>query len=762
MKFVLNLLATVALILFSINEISFMVTGRNFDESALYQLTYGFEAVNFRAFIVLIATSIALLFIAGLVLFFFNRILSFFRFGRFKWLIVTPMLIVYIYTNAVTGTLAHVFNVYMGGASIAQLKEYKQRFKAISQDVRPTKNIVFVYLESFERTFLDESRFPDLVPNIARLEKTADHFTEIEGLISAEWTMGGMVASQCGIPLVTPIGSSNSMGRVGSFLSGATCLGDVLKASGYHLEYIGGAPKQFAGKDKFYLTHGFHSVRGMDELHKEGEAVSEWGRFDSDTLDDVVHRYEELLASKDRFGLFALTLDTHAPHGYVSPACGDLKYGDGTDAMLNAVHCNDRVVSNFIERIRSVPGSENTLVVVGSDHLSMLNTATAKLNEGPRRNLLMVFDGDNVGGRVSTKKGTTLDVGATIFDYLTQGEVVKFGLGRSLRNPGANTLLVRERTSEAVARKIENWRGDLLSYWKFGDSLESGFSVGENMSIDVNGAPFAGPAVFDLTKDRINQVHLDGVLDTISKFIAERTDALLIDSCDQVSKFVGDASYNDGACYLYNDHKKGAFSGQLEMGKVYLPDSLTEGEPLSHKQESRFLFVAKTGSSPDYFHAAHDIFGLQPDLKITSAGFNSGVFSRVVLGESSISYELTRGLNIISVDDDNSLRLVGTIDSCSGDTTSSDALLSSVELAKGRYIGVVFDTFNCGSSKGFEEISRKLGIKQWKDIGFRSPYIALFDRGAIHEYIGSANEKLTVWNHNPEDIDADFLSMSTH
>ncbi len=65
--------------------------------------------------------------------------------------------------------------------------------------------------------------------------------------------MGGITASQCGIPLNSVIlEDGNSQGeRLKSFLPRATCLGDSLKKLGYINIFLGGARLAFAGKGKF-------------------------------------------------------------------------------------------------------------------------------------------------------------------------------------------------------------------------------------------------------------------------------------------------------------------------------------------------------------------------------------------------------------------------------------------------------------------------------------------------------------------------------
>ncbi|MEE9922395.1 MAG: hypothetical protein PBV01_03280 [Brucella anthropi] len=88
--------------------------------------------------------------------------------------------------------------------------------------------------KSFMKT-LKQEEMQGLAPNIERIEKQSDHFTVMAGLNTAGWTMGGMGSSQCGLPLVRPLDGGNSMGRVGSFLPRASCLGDIMRSNAHTL-----------------------------------------------------------------------------------------------------------------------------------------------------------------------------------------------------------------------------------------------------------------------------------------------------------------------------------------------------------------------------------------------------------------------------------------------------------------------------------------------------------------------------------------------
>lgn len=63
---------------------------------------------------------------------------------------------------------------------------------------------------------------------------------------------------------------------------------------------------------------------------------------------------------------------------------------------------------------------ENTVLVIGSDHLAMPNDATEKLNTKERHDSLMILDGDRA--MTIDRAASTMDIGPTIL-YLLGIEV---------------------------------------------------------------------------------------------------------------------------------------------------------------------------------------------------------------------------------------------------------------------------------------------------------------------------------------------------
>ena len=439
----------------------------------------------------------------------------------------------------------------------------KQLFEAGEE----RRNLLYLYLESLEGAFFNEELFPGLLPNLKRLGAAHAHsFTEVNDV--GDFTMGGMVASQCGIRLLTPLGAENFMDRVGSYLPAAKCIGDLLKASGYKMEYIGGAPKEFAGKNKFLGAHGFSSVKGAAEGRRPGEAGHMWGRYDDVMLDDVYDRYTQLVAWGEPFGLFSLTVDTHAPAGSKSPRCGSLTYGDGKNPMLNAVHCTDKLVSEFITKIRSHSGFENTLLVVGSDHPMHRNTADAvlaKVPKGKRMLSLFVYDGKNSEGKVIRTPGTTVDIGATITSYLTNERVVEFGLGRSLRDdktPSLLATLVENADNEKFRTRLGQWRSSFMQFWSFPKSVSVGFTLNGNV-VKMENADFKLPVLFELdSTDQIVNIMLVNEQGIQDKLMKSDKPMLAIDTCSKIGR-----GLHGAYCYLYRTNEGQLRSGSIGVGQ---------------------------------------------------------------------------------------------------------------------------------------------------------------------------------------------------
>jgi phosphoglycerol transferase len=322
-------------------------------------------------------------------------------------------------------------------------------------------SFVYIYAESLERTFLDENRYPGLLPNLNAMKNNS---VFIEGIYQApmtDWTIAGITASLCGVPLAVYATGRNAPIEFDDFIPAAGCVVDWLVQDRYKLHFMGGADKQFAGKGSFFHHHGFDKVYGKQELQElsvDRLPESRWGVYDDALLRAAFSDWEVLDKTTNRYGLFILTLDTHSPIGHETPECSELAYGDGSNRMLNSVHCSDWILANFIQKMLAQSKQKNLVVIVASDHLMMKNYVGLNPDDPERTNLFMAFS-KNISPALLRRNATTLDIAPTFLSLLGYDNN-GFSLGRNLFKPAPT--LSESLGREIFFKQLINWT---MSFW---------------------------------------------------------------------------------------------------------------------------------------------------------------------------------------------------------------------------------------------------------------------------------------------------------
>ena len=450
-------------------------TGEGINDAVIFHLRYGLDGSGFGDYYLIIAIGIGLFIVSLMAAVFYYRMVgkrSTQYFAGWRKFISLFLLVV---AWAIHPSLFFVYDGVLKSvgfeSALAREHSFSDYYHAPS--IQPISeehpNLVYIFAESFETTYFDETIFPSLVTHLRTMQSQSTHFTDIRQALGTSWTIAGMTASLCGLPLVTPSTNEhspqgNSMSKMRTFYSGAVCVSDLLHQEGYKLIYRSGSELAFAGVDKLYKTHHFDDVKGIKELKpllKDTGYQTPWGLYDDTLFDIALNDFKRLSKSKQKFALYLSTMDTHHPYGHVSKSCKTQTYKDGSNTMLNAVACSDELITRFIKQIQDSPYGNNTIIVLGSDHLSMHNMAIDELMKGKRRNQLMIIDPRYKEGKVVEKAGSTLDIGATLLPFL--GYEAKMGLGRNLLSEEKS--LMEEFSS--FDKLLRAWDKDVARFWEF-------------------------------------------------------------------------------------------------------------------------------------------------------------------------------------------------------------------------------------------------------------------------------------------------------
>lgn len=409
------------------------------------------------------------------------------------------------------------------------------------------KNVIFVYLESFEKLYLDEELFPWLSNWLNNIKNESIYFDNINQAYWTSRTIAWMVWSQCGIPLINSWWWGNSMHWISSFLPWAFCTWDFLKNAWYDLNYIWWASLDFAWKWNFYKTHWFNSIKWKRELipHLNNYFYDRW-LYDDSLFDIAYEKYEKLSNKKEKFWLFILNLDTHWSKWVISKECNinNLKYNNDNSSILNSYHCTDYLLNNFITKIKQNKNFKDTIIVIASDHYAMSHNNSIdiiKKKEKEREMLFLIID-PSKQDQIIQKKWTTLDIWPTMLSVMWF-DVNNLWLWVNLLNKETKTI--QEEYNDFIFQK---WKKDYESFWKY-PSIKNWFEIDIiNKKIHINNQKIVFPTIINLNENlEIEKILWDDTASSTKLSQKLYTNTIYIDSCNEI-----DIS-RKWFCILYTD-----------------------------------------------------------------------------------------------------------------------------------------------------------------------------------------------------------------
>ncbi len=635
-----------------------------------------------------------------------------------------------------------------------QKHHFQQAKEIVFKDKRNLPNLVFVYLESLERTYLNQKVFPDLTPQLTKISKQSLDFTNIKQLPNTEWTIGGMVASQCGVPLYAPVGTGgNSCDAFKQFMPGANCLGDILSEKGYQVVYMGGASNEFGGKENFLKSHGFDEVIGLQKLRKlqsDPDNISAWGIYDYKLFAFAKDKFDQLASQKQPFAFFILNLATHHPKGIESSFCNNFEYRDGENPLLNAVNCVDNLLGNFHRYVRNSKVSEDTIFVIASDHLQMQSTTTDLLQSTGRRRNLFLIDSPEYEPKRINKPGASFDIAPTVLDVMGATNL-QLNLGRSLLS-GPGGVYRKEISPDRYVRSV---RDQVLKMWNLNTSITK-----ENISIDLNNKEiqigqnsYQIPVALSVKDLQINRVwNLEDMSSKEFFYKNPKSSVIIVDRCKHFpfwlennceanyALFVGSAANKD------NIFKPLDQSYDLQASKVI---NYLEREPDPYNLFTRLKNQIKILSIDS------DTTSL-PNIYVKSVG-GLGEQSKVNIFSLNLNFKgLSRGLNVFGLKKSGEIKLVANFDTYNNPKALNEAqplkklVQEKIDARWALLVG--HDSIVSDKLAGISGLANDFKLPHLSSISLREPYIALVDlksKKAI-EYVGPSESVLEASSMMPE------------
>lgn len=312
-------------------------------------------------------------------------------------------------------------------------EKYYQAPQITSADFPAQKrNLLLIYMESTENNFSDAELYKrNLLPKLTELTKSNPHFNNYQKLYGTDYTKAALVATQCGIPYLTPAGKLTA---VFNHLKNLTCISDVLSANGYETWFAKSADHNFAYTNIFYQAHNYKNIIDASVLTKGLSAQeikknqSSYGGLSDKLLFSHLLNLFQTNQIKEPFLLTTFTVDTHVPCTVLPYNCPKI-FGDVRDNIL----CSDTVVTDFIKEFQQTSYWKNTSIVILGDH-PMFKPLAVHSPKEYHRGIYNVFLNTPKDFAYNPQKPyIDLDLAPTFMEILgIDLSNHSFGLGRSL------------------------------------------------------------------------------------------------------------------------------------------------------------------------------------------------------------------------------------------------------------------------------------------------------------------------------------------
>ncbi len=244
------------------------------------------------------------------------------------------------------------------------------------------RNLIYIYLESMETSFMSEelggALESNLIPELYQLADENVNFSHTNGVggwprvTHTTWTSAAMVSQTSGLPLTMDL-FEIKIGEFGGYLPGATNLQDVLHEEGYYQSLMVGSDATFGAREEYYDLHNTDQIYDLEDAKADGTLPEDymvwWGFEDAKLFEYAKTEITRLSQMEQPFAFTMLTADTHHIDGYYCEYCDN----EHEEQYENVISCSSRQVYAFVEWIKQQDFYDNTTIIICGDHPSMDN-----------------------------------------------------------------------------------------------------------------------------------------------------------------------------------------------------------------------------------------------------------------------------------------------------------------------------------------------------------------------------------------------------
>jgi len=327
-----------------------------------------------------------------------------------------------------------------------------------SDNIEHKPNVITITIESLSADFL--AHYGNTQHITPFLDTAANHSIFFSNMYATGTrTVRGMEALTLCIP---PTPGSSIVRRMDN--EHLFSVGHVFKQKGYINTFFYGGDGYFDNMNHFFGNNGYNIVdRGRKLLNetfdgsrtiiKDSDVTFEnaWGICDEDIFNLVIKDADLKYKKNQLFNNFIMTTSNHRPYTFPS---NKINMPQGTREA--AVRYTDFAIEQFIDKIKSKPWFENTVIIIVADHCAS-SAGKNEIDISKYQIPCMILNLKNQNDRQISKMTSQIDVFPTFWNLLGWSYTNGF-FGKNVLDPG-----YRSRVVLGTYQKLVYMRNDSLT-----------------------------------------------------------------------------------------------------------------------------------------------------------------------------------------------------------------------------------------------------------------------------------------------------------